>query len=110
MWSGCSATRLGNSVLVHNSNVGGHNFTPAQQVASDAAQGFGNLQCVECAQNVEQALTAAGHGGQVIELRGGGSRGFIVDLSQPPNAPAISNNGVHVGVEVEGLVFDNHHS
>jgi Papain fold toxin 2 len=80
---------------------------PAQQVASNAAKGFGDLQCRECANAVQRALRAAGHRGQLIDLRGGGKRGFIISRSLPLSAPAISQNGRHVGVRVGDLVFDN---
>jgi hypothetical protein len=84
-------------------------YTPDQQVAANAAAGFGILQCRECSEAVQKALVAAGYLGQLIELRGGGQRGFIVCRSLPTNAPAISQNGRHVGVRVGDLVFDNLH-
>jgi hypothetical protein len=54
-------------------------------------------------------VAAVGGRGQIIELRGGGQRGFIISKSLPPTAPAISRNGRHVGVRLGDTVFDNLH-
>jgi hypothetical protein len=94
---------------VPNPGGSGAHQDPAQQTAADAAHGFGNLQCQECAEAVQRAVKAVGGLGQVIVLRGGGQRGFIICKSLPPGSPAISMNGRHVGVRVGGLVFDNLH-
>jgi hypothetical protein len=77
-----------------------------QQTAARAAHGFGHLQCQECAEAVQRAVAAVGGRGQIIELRGGGQRGFIISKSLPPTATAISRNGRHVGVRVGHMVFD----
>ena len=42
---------------------------PGIQIATTAAQGFKNLECVYCARNVMAALLAAGVSGELIELR-----------------------------------------
>lgn len=80
-----------------------------QQTAANAARGFGSLQCEEAANAIQAALSRSGHSGQVVELRGGGERGYIVCKSLPGNGPAISQNGRHLGVRVGDLVFDNLH-
>jgi len=86
----------------------GESETP-EQTAARAAHGFGHLQCQECAEAVRRAVAAVGGRGQIIELRGGGQRGFIISKSLPPTATAISMNGRHVGVHVGDTVFDNLH-
>ena len=78
-----------------------------QSVAETAAKGFKNLECEQCAQNIQAALQKAGYKGQVIEIRGGGD--FIVSKSLPNTARAISENGRHIGVRVGDTVFDNLH-
>ena len=80
-----------------------------RHAAARAALGFGHLQCQVCAEAVQRAVAAVGGRGQIIELRGGGQRGFIISKSLAPTAPAISRNGRHVGVRVGDAVFDNLH-
>ncbi len=56
----------------------------AAQIATAAAQGFGLFQCEECADAVQQALTAAGIKGERIELRSDKGRQFMACLSYTP--------------------------
>jgi hypothetical protein len=67
------------------------------------------LQCQECADAVRDALLAAGHGGQLVELRAAGGRDFMVCLSFDGGQATITLNGRHVGVRVSDLAFDNLH-
>jgi hypothetical protein len=78
-------------------------------VASSAARGFKVLQCQECAQNIKNALLAAGHHGQLIEIRGTGGRDFMICVSHDGGQATITQNERHVGVRIDDTVFDNLH-
>ena len=78
-------------------------------IAAAAAQGFEALRCEECARNILDALHAAGYRGDWVELRGNGGRDFMICLSYDAGQATITNNGRHVGVRVQGVVFDNLH-
>jgi hypothetical protein len=78
-------------------------------VAATSAQGFEVLQCEECARSMKHALLAAGHRGQIIEIRAAAGRYFIVCISYDGGRCAISQNGRHVGVRIGNMVFDNLH-
>ncbi|MCI0681666.1 MAG: hypothetical protein L0Y71_06150 [Gemmataceae bacterium] len=82
----------------------------ALQIATAATQGFGLFQCEECANNVEQALMAAGLPGERIELRAGQGRQFMACLSYDGGRTSITLNGRHLGIRVGRLVFDNLHT
>jgi hypothetical protein len=81
----------------------------ALTVAVNAAQGFQVFQCQACAESIKQALIAAGHRGQQIEVRGGGDRGFIICVSYDGGRTTITRNGRHVAIRVGNLVVDNLH-
>jgi Papain fold toxin 2 len=81
----------------------------AQEVAAQAARGFDRLQCQECAEAVRAALLAAGHTGQLIEIRARGKRDYMVCISFEEGRRSITQNGRHLGVRVGDLVFDNLH-
>lgn len=81
----------------------------AVEIATAAAQGFALLQCEDCANKVQQALTAAGLSGERIELRSGGEKEFMACLSYDGGRTSITLNGRHLGIRVGGLVFDNLH-
>jgi len=60
----------------------------------------------ECAEAIEKALADAGENGTRIIIDTGDAKGngnIFSDIA----GENISTNGVHVGVEVEGQVFDN---
>jgi hypothetical protein len=78
-------------------------------VAASAAQGFQVLQCQECADKVKATLVAAGHHGEVVELRGGAGKRFMACLSYDGGQTTITENGRHVGVRVGDVAFDNLH-
>ena len=79
-------------------------------VAANAAQGFQVFQCEECAQNIKNALVAAGHRGEMVELRGSAGRDFIVCRSYDGGQATIYYSGRHLGVRLGNVVFDNLHS
>jgi YD repeat-containing protein len=75
--------------------------TPLQQIAQpiiDSSEAFG---CDTCAQNLGQAFQDAGYQPNIIEAQGGA----FDTLSY--SGETISTSGYHVGVEVDGIVFDN---
>jgi len=80
----------------------------ARDVAATAAQGFKLLQCQECAEAIRNALVAAGHGGQLIEIRARGRWRYMVCISLS-GMQSITRNGRHLGVRVGDAVFDNLH-
>ncbi|MBD2202390.1 hypothetical protein H6G33_36160 [Calothrix sp. FACHB-1219] len=75
---------------------------------------YKNLECVECAQSIQDYLISQGIAGKRIKLYTGsaiGRNSYIYDDSL--SGDAISLNGRHQGVaiiinEVE-IIFDNHH-
>jgi hypothetical protein len=81
----------------------------AEEIAAQAAQGFGVLQCRECARKIQGELSSAGLGGQLIEIRGAARRDFMICLSYDGGQTTITQNGRHVGVRAGELVFDNLH-
>jgi hypothetical protein len=81
-------------------------YNLAIQIATTAAQGFKNLECVACAEKVIAALVAAGENTELIELRTVLPNMNIVCESDA-FAAAISENGYHCGVRVEDMMFDN---
>ena len=84
--------------------------TSARDGATKAAQGFQRLRCQECAAAIRAALVAAGHKGQVIEIRARGDNDFMVCLSFDGGWASITQNGRHLGVRVGDEVFDNLHA
>jgi hypothetical protein len=81
----------------------------ALAVAINAAQGFQVFQCQECAEQIQQTLLAAGHRGQRIEIRGSGSRDFMICVSYDGGQATITQNGRHVGIRIGDTVVDNLH-
>ena len=80
---------------------------PAHDVASIAAKGFELFECVECAEAIKKALVQASCHGQIIEIRAKGNSDFMVCRSFDRGRTSITNNGRHVGVLVDELIFDN---
>jgi hypothetical protein len=83
--------------------------TSARNIAAQAAKGFSLLKCHECAEAIRTALVAAGHNGQLIELRAMDNKPYLVCLSFECGLTPITQNGRHLGVRVGDLVFDNLH-
>lgn len=82
---------------------------------SAIARRYQNLQCVDCAQAVQDYLMSQGIQGKKIQLHTGDSTGrdsYIYDDSV--GGDAISTNGYHVAIAVvinnQETVFDNHHA
>ena len=93
-------------VLVHNMALC-EKILKAQQIAMKAAQGFENLQCVECTNAIVKALKKEGLSGEVIDLISNGS-GIPGGIYSDRFGGFISTNGKHRAVPIGGLVFDNH--
>jgi papain fold toxin 2 of polymorphic toxin system len=81
----------------------------ALQIAAKAARGFEVKECEKCAEKVKKALVAAGHRGKLIEIRGAGGGDFMICLSYKRGQTTITQNGRHMGIQVEEMVFDNLH-
>jgi papain fold toxin 2 of polymorphic toxin system len=81
----------------------------SKQIAAAAAQGYKLFQCEECADNIEKALIRAGYSGQRIELRSGQGYPFMGCLSYDGAWTSITQNGRHVAIRIEDIVFDNLH-
>lgn len=81
----------------------------ALAVATRSAQGFQVFQCQQCADHIQQALLAAGHRGQRIEIRGAAGRDFMICVSYDGGQATITQNGRHVGIRIGDMVVDNLH-
>ena len=80
---------------------------PSSIIPSIAKQ-FDNLQCVECADAIINALKAEGISGEIVTLQANSTkRGFIWSDTA---GKTISENGHHRGVLVDGKVYDNIHT
>jgi hypothetical protein len=79
----------------------------AIDVARQAAQGFKNLECVECARSVMKSLQDKGIRGELIEVRARGGRDFIAADRFRGGSVSITQNGTHQAVRVGDTVFDN---
>jgi hypothetical protein len=72
-------------------------------------QNFQNLECESCARAIRQWLRDNGEDGQLLRMRTAMGEDFI--LSQRRFAmgddESITENGMHYGIQVGDLVFDN---
>jgi hypothetical protein len=81
----------------------------ALEIAAKAARGFEVKECEKCAAKIKKALVAAGHQGKLVEIRGATGGDFIICLSYESGQATITQNGRHMGIQVEEMVFDNLH-
>lgn len=86
------------------------------QEIHEIASSHQNLECVECANEIETYLKKQGIHGRRLKLdtpRQTRYDGYIYDDSLPTGSDAISENGHHEGIAIringEEKVFDNHH-
>jgi len=77
----------------------------ASRIAEQTASRFRNLQCVECADALVDALKVAGYSGERILLQYRGGPGFIISTAR--GGSVVSENGRHVGVRIGETVYDN---
>lgn len=68
---------------------------------------FKNLECDVCAQIVMQWLKANKIEGKILKLRTRKRKDFFIVSERFSPNESITDNGIHYGVEVLGLVFDN---
>jgi hypothetical protein len=81
----------------------------ARKIAAKAAQGFQVFQCEECARQIRESLQRAGFHGRTIEICAARDFDYILCNSYAGGKSAITMNGRHLGVRVQGFVFDNLH-
>jgi len=75
------------------------------KIATTVTGKFGVLECVQCANALEDAFKLKGVSGEVLELKS--STDFII--SDALGGAKITENGIHQGVKVGDMVFDNIH-
>src|SRR5688572_24440532 len=81
----------------------------AIRVARAAARGFKLYKCFECADSIRNEMTRLGQPGEVIVLRAAGHVDLMACLSYDGGRTSITQTGVHCGVRIGDLVFDNLH-
>jgi hypothetical protein len=81
---------------------------PPEQVASGAAQGFQNFQCMECAAAVQAALQQANLHGIVVDIDTGFRFGPRANIWSDQVGLVISTNGRHRAIRIGDTIFDNH--
>lgn len=77
-----------------------------QEVAKIVGQ-FRLLKCKECAKAVMAWLKENGIEGKILKLKTRKRNDFFIVSERYSSNESITDNGVHFGVEVIGLVFDN---
>ena len=70
------------------------------------ASSFGNFRCKEAAENLQDYLEKNDLHGEIITISYIGGRGYVWSDTK---GYTISNNGIHVGVLYNGLVYCNVH-
>ncbi|QYX31128.1 papain fold toxin domain-containing protein [Sphaerospermopsis torques-reginae] len=73
----------------------------------EIASQFTNLQCDKCAQAVMLWLKLNRIEGKIIQIRTKRRNDFFIISERCSPNESITDNGIHYGVEVLGLVFDN---
>jgi hypothetical protein len=68
---------------------------------------FTNLECDKCAIALKSWLDVNSIDGKVLKLKTKKRNDFFIISSRYSNSESITDNGIHYGVEVLGLVFDN---
>ena len=68
---------------------------------------FKNLECDKCAIALMVWLKDNGIEGKVLKLRTRRRNDFFIISDRYSPSESITDNGIHYGVEVFGLVFDN---
>jgi len=77
-----------------------------QEVGKIVGQ-FPLLKCKECAETVMAWLKENGIEGKFLRLKTRKRNDFFIVSERYSSNESITDNGVHYGVEVMGLVFDN---
>lgn len=76
------------------------------EIAQNVTKNFGNTYCLPCSEALVNAFKNEGITGQVIELR---SETALIVSKTFGYSEAISRSGMHRGVLVDGMVYDNIH-
>ena len=91
--------------FIGESGIVAHNCP--HEIAREITQKWENFDCVPCAKELASALKKKGHSGEIIELGTTAPGGVIGSAAK--NYGQISTNGRHVGVLVDGKIYDNIH-
>ncbi len=68
---------------------------------------FKNLECDKCAKALSVWLDNNGIDRKILKLRTKKRNDFFIISNRYLSSESITDNGIHYGVEVFGLVFDN---
>jgi hypothetical protein len=81
---------------------------PERQI-QQIIQSFQNLECESCARAIRQWLRDNGYASQLLRIRTGMGEDFILSQrrSLMGDDASITENGMHYGVQVGDVVFDN---
>ncbi len=77
-----------------------------QEVGNISSQ-FKNLECDKCAIAIKSWLDSNMIEGKIIKIKTKKRNDFFIISNRYSNIESITDNGIHYGVEVLGLVFDN---
>ncbi len=77
------------------------------QALGNISSQFENLECDKCAIALKSWIDANGIEGKIIKLRTKKRNDFFIISNRYSDSESITDNGIHYGVEVLGLVFDN---
>ncbi|MEB3179315.1 MAG: papain fold toxin domain-containing protein [Nostocaceae cyanobacterium] len=77
------------------------------QEISEIVSQFKNLECDKCAMALVDWLEANGIERKILRLRTKNKNDFFIISERYSPSESITENGIHYGVEVLGLVFDN---
>ncbi|MEC4818993.1 MAG: papain fold toxin domain-containing protein [Scytonema sp. PMC 1069.18] len=77
------------------------------QTLGNIASQFKNLECDKCAMALKSWSDANGIEGTIIKLKTKKRNDFFIISNRYSESESITENGIHYGVEVLGLVFDN---
>ena len=93
-------------LLAHNEGV----CEKLRKSIEEITAKHGNLNCYECAAELKKLLDEKGVAAEIVEMKwpGNGPKGGVPIWSDYYKGH-ISENGVHRGVLVDGVVFDNVH-
>ncbi len=77
------------------------------QALGNISSQFQNLECDKCAIALKSWSDANGIERKIIKLRTKKRNDFFIISNRYSDSESITDNGIHYGVEVFGLVFDN---
>ncbi|MEA5567346.1 papain fold toxin domain-containing protein [Anabaena sp. UHCC 0399] len=77
------------------------------QALGNISSQFGNLECDKCAIALKAWSDGNGIEAKILKLRTKKRNDFFIISDRYGDSESITDNGIHYGVEVLGLVFDN---